>query len=77
MNETIYFYGLLAGVFLLAGLVKGVTGMGLPTAAMGLLGRTVAGCGGLDAVHSHLCHQCPGSCCPVHRWGRSCGGCGR
>lgn len=30
--------GVLASVFMLAGMVKGVTGMGLPTVAMGLLG---------------------------------------
>ncbi|CAH0147033.1 MULTISPECIES: sulfite exporter TauE/SafE family protein [Stenotrophomonas] len=42
MNETIYFYGLLVGVFLLAGVVKGVTGMGLPTVAMGLLGGALS-----------------------------------
>lgn len=34
---------LLAGVtFLLAGLVKGVTGMGLPTVAMGVLGALLS-----------------------------------
>ncbi|MCF5090579.1 hypothetical protein B9Y66_15620 [Stenotrophomonas maltophilia] len=42
MNETNYFYGLLVGVFLLAGVVKGVTGMGLPTVAMGLLGGALS-----------------------------------
>ncbi|XFC38399.1 sulfite exporter TauE/SafE family protein [Stenotrophomonas indicatrix] len=42
MNETTYFYGLLVGVFLLAGVVKGVTGMGLPTVAMGLLGGALS-----------------------------------
>lgn len=42
MNETIYFYALLVVVFLLAGVVKGVTGMGLPTVAMGLLGGALS-----------------------------------
>ena len=42
MNETIYFYVLLVVVFLLAGVVKGVTGMGLPTVAMGLLGGALS-----------------------------------
>lgn len=36
MNEQLYIYLLL--IFILAGFVKGVTGMGLPTVAMGLLG---------------------------------------
>lgn len=36
MSEQLYLYLLL--VFILAGFVKGVTGMGLPTVAMGLLG---------------------------------------
>ena len=36
MGEGLYFY--LLGVFILAGFVKGVTGMGLPTVSMGLLG---------------------------------------
>lgn len=38
MNDNILLYGMIFGVFLLAGTVKGVTGMGLPTVAMGLLG---------------------------------------
>jgi len=42
MNETTYFYGLLVVVFVLAGVVKGVTGMGLPTVAMGLLGGALS-----------------------------------
>ena len=32
---------MLAGIFLVAGLVKGVSGMGLPTVAMALLGLTM------------------------------------
>lgn len=40
MNEYA-FYLLLTVTFLLAGLVKGVTGMGLPTVAMGLLGTAM------------------------------------
>jgi len=42
MNESMYFYVLLVVVFVLAGVVKGVTGMGLPTVAMGLLGSTLS-----------------------------------
>ena len=38
MDETLLFLALLTITFLAAGLVKGVTGMGLPTVAMGLLG---------------------------------------
>lgn len=37
MNESFVFFSMLAFTFLGAGLVKGVTGMGLPTVAMGLL----------------------------------------
>lgn len=40
MNE-IFFFSLLTFTFLGAGLVKGVTGMGLPTVAMGLLGTVM------------------------------------
>lgn len=36
MGEGLYLY--LLAVFMLAGFVKGVTGMGLPTVSMGLLG---------------------------------------
>lgn len=42
MNESIYLLSILAATFLVAGLVKGVTGMGLPTVAMGLLGIAMA-----------------------------------
>ena len=42
MHESTYFYLLLVVVFVLAGVVKGVTGMGLPTVAMGLLGSTLS-----------------------------------
>lgn len=38
MDDKLFFYSLLIGTFLFAGMVKGVTGMGLPTVAMGLLG---------------------------------------
>ncbi|AVO51283.1 sulfite exporter TauE/SafE family protein [Ectopseudomonas mendocina] len=41
MNEYTFLL-LLTVTFLLAGLVKGVTGMGLPTVAMGLLGTAMA-----------------------------------
>ena len=42
MNDSLYFYVLLIAVFVLAGMVKGVTGMGLPTVAMGLLGSALS-----------------------------------
>jgi len=42
MNETWFFYALVLVVFMLAGVVKGVTGMGLPTVAMGLLGGALS-----------------------------------
>ncbi|THJ35678.1 sulfite exporter TauE/SafE family protein [Lampropedia aestuarii] len=38
MYDSFFFWTVLVLVFLLAGLVKGVTGMGLPTVAMGLMG---------------------------------------
>ena len=38
MNDDALHWVLIAGVFLLAGGVKGVAGMGLPTVSMGLLG---------------------------------------
>ena len=38
MTDLVPFALLVAGTFLLAGLVKGVVGLGLPTVAMGLLG---------------------------------------
>ncbi|HEY0296873.1 MAG TPA: sulfite exporter TauE/SafE family protein [Bordetella sp.] len=41
MHQSIVFLGTLALTFLAAGLVKGVTGMGLPTVAMGLLGAVM------------------------------------
>jgi len=41
MHDSMFFYGLLTATFLFAGLVKGVTGMGLPTVAMGLLGMVM------------------------------------
>jgi hypothetical protein len=42
MSSNIVCYGLTALIFVLAGLVKGVTGMGLPTVAIGLLGLFMA-----------------------------------
>jgi hypothetical protein len=42
MNESILTAVAIAAVFLLAGLVKGVVGLGLPTVAMGLLTLAVA-----------------------------------
>ncbi|KPA92070.1 putative permease [Pseudomonas asplenii] len=41
MHDHTLYIVLLAGTFLAAGLVKGVTGMGLPTVAMGLLGTAM------------------------------------
>ncbi|MBJ9977622.1 sulfite exporter TauE/SafE family protein [Pseudomonas sp. S75] len=41
MNETFFFYSMITLTFIAAGLVKGVTGMGLPTVAMGLLGTAM------------------------------------
>ncbi|WP_449432649.1 sulfite exporter TauE/SafE family protein [Pseudomonas putida] len=42
MHDSVLFILLLTGTFLAAGLVKGVTGMGLPTVAMGLLGTVMS-----------------------------------
>jgi uncharacterized membrane protein YfcA len=42
MPHSIVTVGLVAFIFLLAGMVKGVAGMGLPTVAMGLLGLLMA-----------------------------------
>ncbi|MGG4603635.1 sulfite exporter TauE/SafE family protein [Paenalcaligenes sp. Me131] len=41
MTTELYFYLLLTATFFFAGMVKGVTGMGLPTVAMGVLGTTM------------------------------------
>ena len=41
MHDTTFYLLFLLGTFLAAGLVKGVTGMGLPTVAMGLLGTVM------------------------------------
>lgn len=41
MHDSVLNILLLIGTFLLAGMVKGVTGMGLPTIAMGLLGTVM------------------------------------
>ena len=49
---------IIALTFFLAGIVKGVTGMGLPTVAMGILGAITSPVSGSFAVgHSVLCHQ--------------------
>ncbi len=42
MDDSVQHLPLLVGIFLAAGLVKGVTGMGLPTVAMGLLGTVMS-----------------------------------
>jgi len=56
MHESLSFYGLLTAVFIAAGLVKGVTGMGLPTIAMALLslGMPPATAAGLLLVPSFV-----------------------
>lgn len=41
MHDSMLYLLLLVGTFLIAGVVKGVTGMGLPTVAMGLLGMAM------------------------------------
>ncbi|MCG6538621.1 sulfite exporter TauE/SafE family protein [Pseudomonas sp. KSR10] len=41
MHDSLLYILLLAGTFLAAGAVKGITGMGLPTVAMGLLGTVM------------------------------------
>lgn len=41
-DPSLPFLAALIGTFLIAGLVKGVTGMGLPTVAMGLLGALIS-----------------------------------
>ncbi|MNO90699.1 Sulfite exporter TauE/SafE [compost metagenome] len=41
MHDSVMYLLLLVGTFLAAGVVKGVTGMGLPTVAMGLLGTVM------------------------------------
>lgn len=41
MHDSLMHLLFLAGTFLMAGVVKGVTGMGLPTVAMGLLGTVI------------------------------------
>ena len=45
MQDSAWYILLLIGTFLAAGLVKGVTGMGLPTVAMGVLGTVMAPAG--------------------------------
>lgn len=42
MQDAVLYMLMLTATFLAAGLVKGVTGMGLPTVAMGLLGTVMA-----------------------------------
>src|SRR5690606_4573226 len=41
MHESLIFFLSFTLTFLVAGMVKGVTGMGLPTVAMGLLGTVM------------------------------------
>ncbi|RUR31665.1 sulfite exporter TauE/SafE family protein [Vreelandella nanhaiensis] len=41
MHDSMMYPLFLVGTFLVAGMVKGVTGMGLPTVAMGLLGMAI------------------------------------
>lgn len=42
LHDAVLYTLLLTGTFLAAGLVKGITGMGLPTVAMGLLGTVMS-----------------------------------
>ena len=42
MHLSLFHIGLITGTFILAGGVKGVTGMGLPTVAIGLLGLSMS-----------------------------------
>ena len=42
MTDQIFFILLLSSIFLLAGIIKGAAGLGLPTAAMGLMTITIA-----------------------------------
>src|ERR1700760_4491189 len=41
MSDPVFFLTLIAATFLLAGLIKGVIGLGLPTVSMGLLAVTM------------------------------------
>ena len=43
MTDLLPHIVLITGTFILAGLVKGVTGLGLPTVSMGLLGLAMRG----------------------------------
>ena len=42
MHESLFFLSLISLIFLIAGMVKGITGMGLPTVAMSLLGMLMS-----------------------------------
>lgn len=42
MHESLFFLSLISLIFLVAGMVKGITGMGLPTVAMSLLGMLMS-----------------------------------
>ncbi|MGO3132674.1 MAG: sulfite exporter TauE/SafE family protein [Alcaligenes sp.] len=42
MHESLFFLSLISLTFLVAGMVKGITGMGLPTVAMSLLGMLMS-----------------------------------
>jgi uncharacterized membrane protein YfcA len=56
MQDSAWYILLLIGTFLAAGLVKGVTGMGLPTVAMGVLGTVMppAGAAALLVIPSFV-----------------------
>lgn len=56
MQDSAWYNLLLIGTFLAAGLVKGVTGMGLPTVAMGVLGTVMppAGAAALLVIPSFV-----------------------
>lgn len=77
MNESMYFYVLLVVVFVLAGVVKGVTGMGLPTVAMGLLGSTLSPVSAASMLFIPTFVTNAWQLLSGRHWTASCGACGR
>ncbi|MFC7608315.1 hypothetical protein [Teichococcus aestuarii] len=63
-------------VFLLAGMVKGVLGLGLPTVAMGLLGAVMPPAQAAALLVLPSLVTISGSFSPARASGRCCGGCG-
>jgi uncharacterized membrane protein YfcA len=77
MPEPYLLIIVVGAVFVLAGLVKGVVGLGLPTVAMGLLGLVMLPA---EAAAILLCppsSPISGSCSPAPMSQHSCGACGR